>query len=96
MALQASGQLDQSRSTTSKVVVAFRNGSSGEARRGRAKVSDSVENDKTRDLAQRRPGDRARDLQKQPDANTVAAVDAVLAKLPALRAGIPPSVEHSA
>ncbi len=31
-------------------------------------------------------------IQKQPDANTVAVVDAVLAKLPALRAQIPPSV----
>ena len=31
-------------------------------------------------------------IQKQPDANTVAVVDSVLAKLPALRAAIPPSV----
>ncbi len=31
-------------------------------------------------------------IQKQPDANTVAVVDSVLAKLPALRASIPPSV----
>ena len=31
-------------------------------------------------------------IQKQPDANTVAVVDSVLAKLPSLRAQIPPSV----
>jgi len=31
-------------------------------------------------------------IQKQPDANTVAVVDGVLAKLPALRAQIPPSI----
>ena len=39
-------------------------------------------------------GDRAivLGLQKQPDANTVAVVDSILAKFPALRAQIPPSV----
>ena len=39
-------------------------------------------------MAERRAGDRV-GIQKQPDANTVAVVDAILAKLPALRAQIP-------
>src|SRR5205807_1574325 len=56
-----------------------------------ARIYDSVENDK---IASWLNGERAVVLaiQKQPDANTVAVVDAVLAKLPALRAQIPPSV----
>ncbi|NMG46481.1 acriflavine resistance protein B, partial [Aromatoleum toluvorans] len=54
-------------------------------------VYDSVENDK---IATWMNDERAIVLaiQKQPDANTVAVVDAVLAKLPSLRAAIPPSV----
>jgi HAE1 family hydrophobic/amphiphilic exporter-1 len=56
-----------------------------------AKVYDSVENDKSATWFN---DDRAVTLaiQKQPDANTVAVVDAVKAKLPSLRAQIPPSV----
>ena len=63
----------------------------GQARRGR------------QDLRQRRErqdghlvqGERAIVLaiQKQPDANTVAVVDAVRARLPALQAQLPPSIE---
>ncbi|MEA2941337.1 MAG: hypothetical protein QOD09_1866, partial [Bradyrhizobium sp.] len=56
-----------------------------------AKIYDSVENDK---IATWLNDARAIviAIQKQPDANTVAVVDAVRAKLPALRAQIPPSV----
>src|SRR4030095_1837440 len=56
-----------------------------------AKIYDSVENDK---IATWLNGERAIVLaiQKQPDANTVAVVDSVLAKMPGLRAALPPSV----
>src|SRR4030088_10298 len=59
-----------------------------------AKIYDSVENDK---IATWFNGERAIVLaiQKQPDANTVAVVDSVLAKLPVLRAQVPPSVSIS-
>jgi HAE1 family hydrophobic/amphiphilic exporter-1 len=57
-----------------------------------ARIYDSVENDK---IATWFNGTRAIVLAiyKQPDANTVAVVDGVLAKLPSLRAQIPPSVQ---
>ena len=73
-----------------QVVVAWRNGSPVKLDEV-AKIYDSVENDK---IATWLNNERAIVLaiQKQPDANTVAVVDAVLAKLPALRAQIPPSV----
>jgi HAE1 family hydrophobic/amphiphilic exporter-1 len=72
------------------VIVAWRNGSPVRLDEI-AKVYDSVENDK---IATWFNGTRAIVLAiyKQPDANTVAVVDGVLAKLPALRAQIPPSV----
>ena len=56
-----------------------------------AHIYDSVENDK---IATWLNGRRAIVLAiyKQPDANTVAVVDGVRAKLPSLRAQIPPSV----
>src|SRR6266850_1882796 len=59
-----------------------------------AKIYDSVENDK---IASWLNDERSIviAIQKQPDANTVAVVDAVRAKLPALRAQIPPSVTMS-
>lgn len=89
VALQASGQMDKA-VDYSKVVVAFRNGSPVKLDEV-ARIYDSVENDK---IATWLNGERAIVLaiQKQPDANTVAVVDSVLAKLPALRAAIPPSV----
>ncbi len=73
-----------------QVVVAWRNGSPVKLDEV-AKIYDSVENDK---IATWFNGERAIVLaiQKQPDANTVAVVDGVLAKLPALRAQVPPSV----
>ncbi|WP_424631249.1 efflux RND transporter permease subunit [Bradyrhizobium sp. SYSU BS000235] len=89
IALQASGQLDKA-ADYRQVVVAWRNGSPVKLE-DVAKVYDSVENDK---VATWFNGTRSIVLaiQKQPDANTVAVVDAVRAKLPSLRAQIPPSV----
>src|SRR2546429_5965043 len=89
VALQASGQMDKA-ADYSKIVVAWRNGSPVKLDEV-AKIYESVENDK---IATWLNGERAIVLaiQKQPDANTVAVVDSVLAKLPALRAAIPPSV----
>jgi hydrophobic/amphiphilic exporter-1 (mainly G- bacteria), HAE1 family len=92
IALQASGQMDKA-ADYRHVVVAWRNGSPVKLDEV-AKIYDSVENDK---LATWLNGDRAIVLaiQKQPDANTVAVVDAVREKLPSLRAQIPPSVAMS-
>ncbi|KQW22983.1 acriflavine resistance protein B [Afipia sp. Root123D2] len=87
--LQASGQLDKA-VDYNQVVVAWRNGSPVKLNEV-AKVYDSVENDK---IATWYNGKRGIVLaiQKQPDANTIAVVDGVLAKLPSLRAQVPPSV----
>jgi HAE1 family hydrophobic/amphiphilic exporter-1 len=89
VALQASGQMDKAIDYR-KVVVAWRNGSPVKLDEV-ARIHDSVENDK---IASWVNGERAIVLaiQKQPDANTVAVVDSVLAKLPGLRAQMPPSV----
>jgi HAE1 family hydrophobic/amphiphilic exporter-1 len=90
VALQASGQMDKA-ADYRHVIVAWRNGSPVRLDEI-AKVYDSVENDKTATWFN---GARAIVLAiyRQPDANTVAVVDGVLAKLPALRAQIPPSVK---
>jgi HAE1 family hydrophobic/amphiphilic exporter-1 len=89
VALQASGQMANA-ADYRQVVVAWRNGSPVKLDEV-ARIYDSVENDK---IASWLNGTRAIVLAiyKQPDANTVAVVDGVLAKLPALRAQIPPSV----
>ncbi len=89
IALQASGQLNKAIDYR-QVVVAWRNGSPVKLDEV-ARIYDSVENDK---IATWFNGTRSIVLaiQKQPDANTVAVVDAVRAKLPSLRAQIPPSV----
>jgi hydrophobic/amphiphilic exporter-1 (mainly G- bacteria), HAE1 family len=89
VALQASGQMDKA-ADYRHVIVAWRNGSPVRLDEI-AHVYDSVENDK---IATWFNGTRAVVLAiyKQPDANTVAVVDGVLAKLPSLRAQIPPSV----
>jgi HAE1 family hydrophobic/amphiphilic exporter-1 len=78
VALQASGQMDKAADYRHVIEV--------------AKVYDGVENDKTATWFN---GTRSIVLAiyKQPDANTVAVVDNVLAKLPNLRAQIPPSVK---
>src|SRR6202795_3317684 len=90
VALQASGQMDKAVDYR-HVIVAWRNGSPVRLDEV-ARVYDSVENDK---IATWFNGTRAIVLAiyKQPDANTVAVVDGVLAKLPMLRAQIPPSVK---
>ncbi len=90
VALQASGQMDKA-ADYRHVIVAWRNGSPVRLDEI-AHVYDSVENDK---IATWFNGTRAIVLAiyKQPDANTVAVVDGVLAKLPMLRAQIPPSVK---
>jgi HAE1 family hydrophobic/amphiphilic exporter-1 len=92
ISLQASGQMDKAIDYR-KVVVAWRNGSPVKLDEV-ARILDSVENDK---IATWLNDDRAIVLaiQKQPDANTIAVVDGVRAKLPALRAQIPPSVNIS-
>ncbi|QWG21111.1 efflux RND transporter permease subunit [Bradyrhizobium sediminis] len=89
VALQASGQMANA-ADYRHVIVAWRNGSPVRLDEV-ARVYDSVENDK---IASWFNGTRSIVLAifKQPDANTVAVVDGVLAKLPALRAQIPPSV----
>ena len=87
VALQASGQMDKA-ADYRHVIVAWRNGSPVRLDEI-ARVYDSVENDKTATWFN---GARSIVLAiyKQPDANTVAVVDGVLAKL---RAQIPPSVK---
>ena len=88
VSLQASGQMDKA-ADYRQVVVAWRNGSPVKLDEI-AKVYDGVENDK---IATWFNGVRSIVLaiQKQPDANTVAVVDGVLAKLPTL-AGADPAV----
>jgi HAE1 family hydrophobic/amphiphilic exporter-1 len=89
VALQASGQMDKAMDYR-QIVVAWRNGSPVKLDEV-ARIYDSVENDK---IASWLNGNRSivLGIQKQPDANTVAVVDSILAKLPTLRAQIPPSV----
>jgi hydrophobic/amphiphilic exporter-1 (mainly G- bacteria), HAE1 family len=73
------------------VVVAYRNGAPVKLTQV-ANVIDSVENDKVATWF-----DDARAIvlaiQRQPDANTVAVVDMVRARLPQMRAQVPPSVQ---
>jgi hydrophobic/amphiphilic exporter-1 (mainly G- bacteria), HAE1 family len=73
------------------VVVAYRNGAPIKLNEV-ARVIDSVENDKVATWY-----NDARSIvlavQRQPDANTVAVVDMVRDKLPAMRAQVPPSIE---
>ena len=89
VALQASGQMDKA-ADYSKIVVKWINGSPVKLDEV-AHIYDSVENDK---IASWLNGNRSivLGIQKQPDANTVAVVDSILAKLPVLRAAIPQSV----
>ncbi|MBC7585471.1 efflux RND transporter permease subunit [Tardiphaga sp. vice352] len=92
ISLQASGQMNKA-SDYDQIVVAWRNGSPVKLNEV-AKIYDAVENDK---VATWLNGKRAIVLaiQKQPDANTVAVVDGVRAKLPSLQAQLPPSIEVS-
>jgi HAE1 family hydrophobic/amphiphilic exporter-1 len=87
--LQAPGQLAAA-ADYRPLIVAYRNGNP--VRLGDiAKVVDSVENNKTASWFN---GERSilLAIERQPDANTVAVVDAVKAELPRLQAALPASV----
>ncbi|MFN3350131.1 efflux RND transporter permease subunit [Pseudorhodoplanes sp.] len=88
--LQAPPQLEKAEDYAN-VVVAWRNGVPVKLNEV-ARVIDSVENNK---IASWFNGERSIVLaiQRQPDANTVAVVDAIKERLPALRAAIPASIE---
>jgi hydrophobic/amphiphilic exporter-1 (mainly G- bacteria), HAE1 family len=88
--LQASGQLEKA-SDYQRILVKYVNGSPVYLNEI-ANVVDSVENNK---IASWLNGERSivLGIQRQPDANTVAVVDAVLEKLPSLRAQVPASIE---
>ena len=88
--LTASGAMQRADDYT-KVIVAYRGGVPVKLDEI-ARVIDSVENDKVASLFN---NERAIVLaiQRQPDANTVAVVDAVKAKLPQFRAQVPASVK---
>ena len=92
ISLQASGQMSKA-ADYGQVVVAWRNGSPVKLNEI-AKVYDAVENDKVATYLNGKPS-IVLAIQKQPDANTVAVVDGVRAKLPSLRAQLPPSIEVS-
>ncbi|CAN5256262.1 efflux RND transporter permease subunit [soil metagenome] len=92
ISLQASGQMSKA-ADYGQVVVAWRNGSPVKLNEI-AKIYDAVENDKIATFLNGKPS-IVLAIQKQPDANTVAVVDGVRAKLPALRAQLPPSIEVS-
>jgi len=87
--LMASGAMMRA-SEYRKVVVAYRNGAPVKLDEV-ARVIDSVENDQ---IASSFNNERAIVLaiQRQPDANTVAVVDSVRARLPAYRAQIPAAI----
>jgi HAE1 family hydrophobic/amphiphilic exporter-1 len=87
--LTASGAMDKAPDYR-KVVVAYRNGAPVKLEEV-ARVIEGVENDRTASWFN---NDRAIILaiQRQPDANVVAVVDAVRAKLPQFRAQIPPAI----
>jgi HAE1 family hydrophobic/amphiphilic exporter-1 len=88
--LQASGQLEKA-DDYSRILVKYVNGRPIYLNEI-ANVVDSVENNK---IASWLNGERSivLGIQRQPDANTVAVVDAVLDKLPALRAQVPASIQ---
>jgi HAE1 family hydrophobic/amphiphilic exporter-1 len=92
ISLQASGQMSKA-ADYGQVVVAWRNGSPVKLNEV-ARIYDAVENDKIATFLNGKPS-IVLAIQKQPDANTVAVVDGVRAKLPALRAQLPPSIEVS-
>jgi len=87
--LVASGAMEKA-AEYRKVVVAYRNGAPVYLEQI-ARVIDSVENDK---VASWFNDNRAIVLaiQRQPDANTIAVVDAVRAQFPQFRAVVPPSI----
>lgn len=88
--LVASGAMERAEDYR-RIVVAWRNGAPVRLDEI-ARVVDSVENDK---IASWYNGTRSIMLaiQRQPDANTVAVVDAVKALMPSLRAQVPAAIE---
>lgn len=90
IALQASGQLSKAEDYKD-IVVAWRNGSPVKLN-DVARIYDSVENDRNVGWFN---GERSLVLAilKQPDANTVAVVDAVRARIPSLQEQIPSSIK---
>jgi HAE1 family hydrophobic/amphiphilic exporter-1 len=90
--LQASGALEKAADYRS-ITVAWRNGAPVKLEEV-ARVIDSVENDK---IASWFNDERAIVLaiQRQPDANTVAVVDAVREQMPAFRAQVPAAIDMS-
>jgi HAE1 family hydrophobic/amphiphilic exporter-1 len=88
--LQAPAQLNRAHEYDN-VVVAWRNGAPIKLNEV-ARVIDSVENNK---IASWFNGERSIVLavQRQPDANTVAVVDLIREKLPALRASVPAAIQ---
>jgi hydrophobic/amphiphilic exporter-1 (mainly G- bacteria), HAE1 family len=88
--LQASGQLEKA-ADYARILVKYVNGKPIYLNEI-ATVVDSVENNK---IASWLNGERSivLGIQRQPDANTVAVVDAVLDKLPSLRAQVPASIQ---
>ena len=88
--LNASGAMTKA-ADYKQITVAYRNGVSVKLQEV-ARVLDSVENDK---VASWFNDERAIVLaiQRQPDANTVAVVDAVRERLPAFRAQVPAAIE---
>ena len=88
--LMASGQLEKA-AEYERILVKYVNGQPIYLNEI-ATVVDSVENNK---IASWLNGERSivLGIQRQPDANTVAVVDAVLDKLPALRAQVPASIQ---
>ena len=88
--LNASGAMTKA-ADYKQITVAYRNGVSVKLEEV-ARVLDSVENDK---VASWFNDERAIVLaiQRQPDANTVAVVDAVRERLPAFRAQVPAAIE---
>ena len=88
--LQASGQLERANAYR-EIVVAWRNGAPVKLEEI-ARVVDSVENDQIASwFNDRRSIVLA--IQRQPDANTVEVVDAIMARLPQLRAQVPAAIE---
>jgi HAE1 family hydrophobic/amphiphilic exporter-1 len=90
LTLMASGALEKA-DEYRKITVAWRNGAPVKLDEI-ARVVDSVENDK---IASWFNGTRSIVLaiQRQPDANTVAVVDAVKAQLPGMRAQVPAAID---
>jgi hydrophobe/amphiphile efflux-1 (HAE1) family protein len=88
--IQTQGQLTKASDYLSQII-AYRNGAPVRFA-DVGTVIDSVENQWLSGVYNGRPGVTL-GINRQPGANTIAVVDAIKAKLPALRAQIPPSIQ---